>query len=60
MLKVKKSSTKSATLAAGISVLMWCTSGVCFRIGSRTIGPMGFLFFSCFGGALILTVTLMM
>jgi len=32
-----------ATLAAVGSILLWCTSGVCFARGARLLGPMAYL-----------------
>ncbi|MCL5808263.1 MAG: EamA family transporter [Deltaproteobacteria bacterium] len=40
---INKGGRRGATAAAVGSILLWCTSGVCFTSGARLLGPMVYL-----------------
>lgn len=54
---IDKGKRSSATAAAVGSILLWCTSGVCFTSGARLLGPMVYL--TLMTGTGVITVVLL-
>lgn len=52
----KSSSRRVATMAAIGAILLWCWSGVCFRMGAQLMGAMPFLTCMCATGSITVLI----
>lgn len=52
----ESSPRRAATLAAVGAILLWCWSGVCFRMGAQIMGAMPYLTFMCATGSLTVLI----